>query len=85
MDREGLATLESRLKRKDGTPIDVFLCLAPFDPKDMKAGVTATVLDITERKRAENELLETNRQLEQATALANSMAAPSRHGECRQE
>jgi PAS domain S-box-containing protein len=56
MKREGLGILESRLKRKDGALIDALLCLSPFDPNDATAGVTATVLDITERKRAEGEM-----------------------------
>jgi PAS domain S-box-containing protein len=64
IEREGLATLEACLKRKDGTIINVLLCLAPFDPKDIKAGVTATVLDITERKRAEVTLERTRLLLE---------------------
>ena len=38
------------------------------------AGLRSTLLDITERKRAEKELLETNRHLEAATARANEMA-----------
>jgi PAS domain S-box-containing protein len=53
MEREGLGTVEARLKRKDGAIINVILSLSPFDPQDVTAGVTATVLDITERKRAE--------------------------------
>ena len=32
MEREGLATLEARLKRKDGAPIDVLLCLGALRP-----------------------------------------------------
>ncbi|HBZ54914.1 MAG TPA: histidine kinase, partial [Syntrophobacteraceae bacterium] len=56
MEREGLGVLESRLKRKDGTLIEVMLCLSPFDPKDTTKGVTATVLDITDRKLAEEEM-----------------------------
>ncbi len=57
MEREGLGVQEARLRRKDGTMIDVLLCLSPFDPQDMSVGVTATVLDISERKfaQAENE------------------------------
>jgi PAS domain S-box-containing protein len=53
MEREGLGTVEARLKRKDGAIINVMLSLSPFDPQNLTAGVTATVLDITERKRAE--------------------------------
>ena len=50
--------LESRLQHKEGSIIDVLLCLCPFDPKDLSAGACATVLDITERKRIERRLEE---------------------------
>ena len=56
MRRTGLGVMETRLKRKDGELIEALLCLSPFDPKDAAKGVTATVLDITERKRAEEEM-----------------------------
>jgi PAS domain S-box-containing protein len=59
MEREGLGTVEARLKRKDGAPIIVMLSLSPFDPQNLTGGVTATVLDITDRKRAEVSLRET--------------------------
>ncbi|MBP7737266.1 MAG: PAS domain S-box protein [Spirochaetes bacterium] len=55
MEREGLGMQEARLRRKDGSLIDVLLCLSPFDPNDMSVGVAATVLDITERKFAQTE------------------------------
>lgn len=58
MQREGLGMLETHLKHKDGAIIDVLLVLCPFDPQDAAAGVTATVLDITERKRARKALEE---------------------------
>jgi PAS domain-containing protein len=60
---KGLVVLESQLKGKDGVILNVLLCLSPFDPMDAAAGVTATVLDITERKRAEGGLRETERKL----------------------
>ncbi len=55
MEKTGLGIIESRLKRKDGIIIDVILCLSPFDPEDISAGLTFTALDITERKRIEAE------------------------------
>ncbi|HPI92363.1 MAG TPA: PAS domain S-box protein [Deltaproteobacteria bacterium] len=58
MRLEGLGVKESLIRRKDGTVIDVLLSLSPFDPKDPSLGVCATVLDITERKRAEKALRE---------------------------
>jgi len=53
MAREGLGVREAKLQRKDGRLIDVLLSLSPIDPEDLNAGVTAAVLDITERKRSE--------------------------------
>ncbi len=56
MEQEGLGVKEAILRRKDGALIVVILSLSPFDPADPSAGVCATVLDITERKRAEKAL-----------------------------
>ncbi|MBN2402370.1 MAG: PAS domain S-box protein [Spirochaetes bacterium] len=58
MQTDGVGRSEARLKRKDGTLIYVILGLSPFDPKDLSAGVTATVQDITDRKLAEQALSE---------------------------
>ncbi|MBN1538393.1 MAG: PAS domain S-box protein [Anaerolineales bacterium] len=58
MDEKGLAVGEARLEHKNGFTIDVILCLSPFDPNDQSKGVTATVLDISERKKVENSLRE---------------------------
>jgi PAS domain S-box-containing protein len=58
MERQGFGTVEARLRRKDGAIIIVMLSMSPFDPQDITAGVTATALDITERKRAEEALRE---------------------------
>ena len=54
----GIGTVETRWRRKDGKVIDVLLSSTPVDPDDLTAGVTFTALDITERKRAEEELRE---------------------------
>ena len=55
MESTELGMTESRMKRKDGTIINVILCLSPFNPEDITAGHTLTVFDITERKRIEAE------------------------------
>ncbi|MCI0477253.1 MAG: response regulator, partial [Anaerolineales bacterium] len=52
----GIGTVETRWRRKDGAVLDVLLSSVPFDPSDLSKGVTFTALDITERKRAEEEL-----------------------------
>jgi PAS domain S-box-containing protein len=46
--------LEARMRRKDGKVIHVLVGVSPFDPGDWNAGVAATFLEITERKRAED-------------------------------
>ncbi len=49
---------ESTLKRKDGTIIKGFTSLSPLDPLDHSKGFITTLMDITERKRTENALKE---------------------------
>jgi PAS domain S-box-containing protein len=52
----GTGTVETRWVRKDGTIIHIILSSTPIDPSDLSRGVTFTVLDITERKQAEEAL-----------------------------
>ena len=54
--KQGWGTVETQLKCKDGTLLDVLLSSAPIDSADHSAGVTFTALDITKRKRAERAL-----------------------------
>lgn len=49
-------TIETRWRRKDGGIIYVLLTSTPLDPDDLSEGVLFTVLDITARKAAEEEL-----------------------------
>jgi signal transduction histidine kinase len=51
----GTGTVETRWQRKDGMVIDILLSSTPIDPADLSLGVTFTALDITERKRAQEE------------------------------
>jgi PAS domain S-box-containing protein len=57
----GMGTVETRFKRKDGSILDVMLCSSAVDPGDLSEGVIFTTLDITERKRAEEALRESER------------------------
>jgi len=54
----GTGTVETRWRRKDGQVIDVLLSSTPLDMSDLGVGVTFTALDITDRKRAERALAE---------------------------
>ncbi len=48
----GTGSVETRWRRRDGMIRDVLLSSTPIDPSDMSKGVTFTVLDITEHRRA---------------------------------
>jgi len=61
----GVARAESRWRRKDGRIIDVLLTSAPVDRNDLSMGYTITVIDITEKNRAEKKILEQSRILRQ--------------------
>ncbi len=52
----GSGQVETRWRRKDGTCIDILLASTPIDLEDQSKGVIFAALDITERKRAEEEL-----------------------------
>ena len=53
---QGTGTVETRWMCKDRRIIDVLLSSTPMDPDNLAAGVTFTALDITEAKRAETVL-----------------------------
>ena len=56
--RKGTGEVETRWRKKDGTVIDVLLSSTLVDPSDASPAITFTVLDITEQKRAETALRE---------------------------
>ncbi len=56
INKWGTGTVETQWKRKDGKIIEVLLSSTPLDPNDLPAGVTFTALDITKRKKAEEDL-----------------------------
>ena len=51
--REGSSTTEARMLRKNGEPIDVLISISLLDPANPAKGIAATLIDITERKLAE--------------------------------
>ena len=59
LEELGIGTIETHFKRKDGRVIDVLLCSSALNPSDLSRGVIFTVLDITESKRAQETLQET--------------------------
>jgi two-component system sensor histidine kinase/response regulator len=66
-------TIDLSAIRKDGMEIDVQVSLSAIH---MNGGwhAVGVIRDITDRKRVEEELLKTNRRLQEATARANEMA-----------
>ena len=59
--QEGYACTETQFVRKDGTVVDVLLNIAPLDMTDSKKGISIVALDITDRKRAEMRLKESEK------------------------
>jgi PAS domain S-box-containing protein len=59
LEELGIGTIETHFKRKDGRVMDVLLCSSALNPSDLSRGVIFTVLDITESKRAQETLQET--------------------------
>lgn len=66
---QGTGTVETRWKRKDGQIIDVLLSSTPLDVNDLSKGATFTALDITDRKRAEQEKEKLQAQLQHAQKM----------------
>ncbi|MFH1154835.1 MAG: transporter substrate-binding domain-containing protein [Pseudomonadota bacterium] len=57
----GTGTVETFWRRKDGKIIDVILSSTPLNREDLSEGVTFTALDITDRNRARQELMQSER------------------------
>ena len=49
--RDGVASLDIRLRRSDGQVIDALLTSAPLDRAELSRGVVSTVLDVTQSRR----------------------------------
>jgi PAS domain S-box-containing protein len=75
MTATGTGTLETRLKHKDGTILNVILNSAPLDPDDPSKGITATILDITERKRTEEVIKESEERFNKAFHASPNLGA----------
>jgi PAS domain S-box-containing protein len=59
IESHGKSEVETRFVCKNGKTIDVLLAYTPLDPEDPSAGIIVTVMDITERKKAEEQERET--------------------------
>jgi PAS domain S-box-containing protein len=62
--QQGIGTVETRWQRKDGTIIDILLTSTPLNTEDLAAGITFVAIDITDRKRAEDQMRASLRQKE---------------------
>lgn len=69
MSEIGVATTESRFRRKDGSIIDVLISSVPIDSNDWNKGINTVVLDISERKQAERILQNLNEELEERVQI----------------
>ena len=63
---KGIGAVETHWVRKDGRVIDILLSSAPLNPQDLSEGVTFTAVDITERKRAEKALTQSEEKFRKA-------------------
>jgi PAS domain S-box-containing protein len=68
-------TVETQWLRKDGRVIEVLLSSTPLDLEDYSKGITFTALDITERKRAQEELAHSHELMRYIIEHANSAVA----------
>jgi len=53
---QGIGTVETRWRHKDGSLLNVILSSSPIDPADLDKGVTFTAQDITARKQHEEQI-----------------------------
>ncbi|MBN1534835.1 MAG: PAS domain S-box protein [Spirochaetes bacterium] len=73
LQANGIITIETRLRRKDGAFRDVIMTAAPMRQDDLSAGTVAIIHDITERKEAERALYESERKYRELVEHANSI------------
>ena len=64
MRKKGTGSIETVIKCKNGTLKDVIINSTPLNKEDWHKGITFTLLDISKRKKAENELKQSYEELE---------------------
>ncbi|MBN1346598.1 MAG: PAS domain S-box protein [Phycisphaerae bacterium] len=67
--KSGVGTVETRWRRRDGRVIDVLVSSSVIDPADLSAGTVFTAVDITDQKRAAEERVNLEAQVQQAQKL----------------
>ena len=75
----GSARFEARLMRKDGAPIDVLFHSAALGSGNGSGPVAFAILDITERKRTEQQVREARRVAVEASRLKSEFLANTSH------
>jgi len=63
LSEKGLASVQTKFRRKDGAVRDIILTSVPLHPVDLSAGAVVAFEDVTDRKRAKNTLQELERRL----------------------
>jgi PAS domain S-box-containing protein len=53
IEEDGFGEAQTSWKRRDGSMIDVHLCVSPLYPDDVTQGVVIAALDVTEKKKAD--------------------------------
>ena len=67
---QGVAAVETKIRHSNGELRDVILTAAPLQAGDPAAGNVVVVHDVTERKRAENALRQSEERLKQSQQMA---------------
>ena len=60
-----MVEIETKWKRKDGSVFDCYLRICPINPKKPEEGIVVVAMDVTERKRLEKELKESEERFRQ--------------------
>ncbi len=71
IEEKGTGLVETRWLRKDGEIIDIILASTPIDIKDVSKGLIFTALDITRRKKTEENLIKSEERFEQVVENAD--------------
>ncbi|GAB4402016.1 MAG: hypothetical protein Kow00123_11880 [Anaerolineales bacterium] len=77
----GIGTVETQFRCKNGEVRDIWLSSAAIDLSDLSKGVTFTAMDITERKRTERALRESEERYRALVNLSPDGIWVHRHGE----